>query len=312
MDLSQVADLSVASPDWHGWIIAYFYLGGIAAGSYAVFTLAGLFGDEEAYRATRAGAYMAFPLVGVCGVVLIVDLNRPERFWHMMIQSETFRPMFKWWSPMSAGSWALSAFGAFSFASFVGVLAEDRWFGLGRWADLAGRLRKGPVGRGDRGLGGAASAFFLGAYTGTLLSATNQPVWAQTTWLSPLFLASAGSTGVAGGRSRPCPLSDRSGDDSAGVIHRLEWLDAWVMVLELAMLAAFALSLGPLARAAFGRWPGVLIPAFVVPAGLLFPLALRVVPRRWSAFVSAVAVLVGGLVLRYAVVGIPDALLARL
>ena len=46
-------------------------------------------------------------------------------------------------------------------------------------------------------VGGLISAFFVGAYTGTLLTATNQPVWAQSTWLSPLFLASAASTGVA-------------------------------------------------------------------------------------------------------------------
>ena len=307
MDLSNLTDLSVALPGWHGWIIAYFYLGGIAAGAYAVFVLGGLFGDEETYRATRAGAYLAFPLVGVCGLILIVDLNRPERFWHMLIQSETFRPMFKWWSPMSAGSWGLSAFSGFSFASFVGVLAEDRWPVLGRWSDLAGRLRKGPIGR-LIGIGGAASAFFLGAYTGTLLSATNQPIWAQTTWLSPLFLASAGSTGVA---AILVSVLWRFRDVSADAIHRLEWFDAWVMVLELAMLGAFAVSLGPLARVALGRWPGVLIPAFVVPAGLLFPLATRLVPRRWSALASACAVLVGGFALRYAVVGIPETLLDR-
>ncbi len=306
MDLWRLTDLSVASPGWHGWIVAYFYLGGIAAGAYAVFTLAGLFGDEDMYRATRAGAYMAFPLVGVCGLVLIVDLNRPERFWHMLVQSETFRPMVKWWSPMSAGSWGLSAFSAFSFASLVGVLAEDGWPVLGRWAAVSGRLRKGPVGHLVH-VGGAASAFFLGGYTGTLLSATNQPVWAQTTWLSPLFLASAGSTGVA---AVLATVLLRSRDEPADAVRRLEWLDAWVMVLELAMLAAFAASLGPLAPAAFGRWPGVLIPAFVVPAGLLFPLTTRLVPRRWSASASAVAVLAGGLALRYAVVGMPGALLA--
>ena len=55
----------------------------------------------------------------------MVDLGRPERFWHMMIQSETFRPMFKWWSPMSAGSWGLSAFGAFSFGDDILPPAQD-------------------------------------------------------------------------------------------------------------------------------------------------------------------------------------------
>ena len=73
-------------------------------------------GDEDDRRAVRVADYLAFPLVCLCGLLLIVDLNRPERFWHMMIQSQTGRPMLKWWSPMSIGSWGLSAFGAFSFA----------------------------------------------------------------------------------------------------------------------------------------------------------------------------------------------------
>ena len=95
-------DPYVASPHWHGLITAYFFLGGIAAGSYATFAMAGLFGVESDQRAVRFAAYIAFPIVCLCGLILVVDLNRPERFWHMMIQSETFRPMFKWWSPMSA------------------------------------------------------------------------------------------------------------------------------------------------------------------------------------------------------------------
>jgi hypothetical protein len=101
--------------------------------------MVGLWGDEDDRRAVRVADYLAFPLIGLCGVLLIVDLNRPERFWHMLIQSQTYRPMFKWWSPMSAGSWALMAFSACSFASFLGVLAEDRRWGLGRWSALASR-----------------------------------------------------------------------------------------------------------------------------------------------------------------------------
>ncbi len=130
-------DPFVAAPDWGQYIIWYFYLGGIAAGAYAVATMIGLFGEERDRRAARVAEYLAFPLVNACGLLLVVDLGRPERFWHMLIRSETFRPMFKWWSPMSAGSWGLSAFGAFSFVSFVGVLAEDRRLGMGRWHDPA-------------------------------------------------------------------------------------------------------------------------------------------------------------------------------
>jgi hypothetical protein len=75
------------------------------------------------------------------------------------------------------------------------------------------------------------------------------------------------------------------------------------------MLGAFAVSLGPLARQAFSSWPGALIPAVVLPAGILFPLAARLARARGRGYVwgvaSAVSVLAAGLALRYAVVGMP-------
>jgi formate-dependent nitrite reductase membrane component NrfD len=296
-------DPFVASPEWGGWIVAYFYLGGIAAGAYAVAAMVGLWGDEDDRRALRVADYVAFPLVCLCGLILTVDLGRPERFWHMMVGSETFRPMLKWWSPMSAGSWGLSAFGALSCCSFVGALAEDGRFGLGRFSALAERLRRGPAGRAF-GAAGTAAAFFLGAYTGTLLSASNQPVWADTSWLAALFLASALATGVA---ALVLLVRWQRPGTTPGVVERLERVDAWAAILELAMLAAFAASLGPLALPAFGSWPGALIPAVVVPAGILFPLAARLARRRgrfWG-MASAVSVLAAGLALRYAVVGMP-------
>jgi formate-dependent nitrite reductase membrane component NrfD len=296
----------VADPGWHGLIIWYFYLGGIAAGAYAMAALADLFGDDEDRRGVRVAYYIAFPLVCVCGILLIIDLGRPERFWHMMIQSNMGWPMLKWWSPMSAGSWALSVFGMFSFASFAGALAEDGWFGLKWFSPLAARLRTGWTGR-LVALGGAISAFFLGSYTGVLLQASNQPIWSNTTWTGALFLASAASTGIAaivvfdhwlrlGVRER--------------VIENLERLDTWAIVLELLMVAAMAVSLGPLARLAFGNWPGLLVPCFVVPVGLVLPLVIKWWKGAGGAVAASVLVLVGGFALRASVVGMPVPLLA--
>src|SRR5439155_3800425 len=96
------------------------------------------FGLPEDQPLARLGYRIAFPLVLVCGAVLTVDLNRPERFWHMLFQSEVvkealdsgwpwstagwstmaYAPMLKQWSPMSIGAWALFLFGAFSLVSF--------------------------------------------------------------------------------------------------------------------------------------------------------------------------------------------------
>jgi formate-dependent nitrite reductase membrane component NrfD len=294
-------DPYVANPHWGKYIIAYFFLGGIAAGSYALSAMAAIFGDETDRRATRVADYLAFPLVCVCGLLLIVDLGRPERFWHMMIASNTFRPMFKWWSPMSIGSWGLSVFGGFSFLSFLGVLIEDGWIGNPRLAERITRWRRSTLGK-LFALGGAASAFFLGAYTGVLLSATNQPIWSNTTWLGALFLASAASTGIAA-MSLAIRWWFRDVDHEA--LERLEWTDGWAMALEAVLLIAFAASLGDLARLAFTRWPGVLILAFVVPVGLILPAILRKVAGPRGSVVAALLILAAGLVLRAAVVESP-------
>ena len=117
-----------ASPHWRWLILAYFFFGGLAAGSYFLATLLDLFGKDR--RLVRLGYLIAFPVVCLCGLLLTVDLGRPLRFWHMLVQSETFYPMLKTYSPMSSGAWALLGFGACAFLSFVAVLAERGWL---RW-----------------------------------------------------------------------------------------------------------------------------------------------------------------------------------
>ena len=114
----------VADPEWGFWIIAYFYLGGIAAGSYFLAVLIDWFGSEEDQVLARIAYFIAFPLVLLCTICLTVDLERPERFWHMLFKSEIMKDAlaqgfpfsgsgwslfwqswsFKYWSPMSAGS----------------------------------------------------------------------------------------------------------------------------------------------------------------------------------------------------------------
>ena len=137
----------VTDPLWGWWIVWYFYLGGIAAGAYFMAALVEFVGDEQDRKLGRLGYFLAAPLVAVCGVLLILDLHQPTRFWHMLLDRETLLPHMKYWSPMSIGAWALLLFGAISTVSFVGALAEARRCGLGRWASSALRLHHGFFGR---------------------------------------------------------------------------------------------------------------------------------------------------------------------
>jgi len=290
----------VAAPDWGWWIILYFYLGGIAAGAYFMGTLIDLVGHERDRPIAKLAFYIAAPLAAICGILLVVDLTRPERFWHMLIQSNTGWPMFKYWSPMSVGAWALLLFGAFSGASFLGTLAEDGRLGLGRFRGAAEKLHGGPIGMLFQ-IAGTAVGFFIASYTGALLTATNQPFWSDSPWIAPLFLASAASTGIA--VLMLLLTMNRTAPQESFI--NLERTDRWAMLLEVVLLFAFILSLGGLAPALVTSGYGILLIGGTLIAGVLLPLLLNWRPHRMGSnatIAAAVLALIGGLILRYAIV----------
>jgi protein NrfD len=282
-------------PQWEWLIILYFFVGGIAGGSYFIAALLDLFGDLRDRPVARLGYYVALIGAVISAVLLTVDLGRPERFWHMLIQSERGWPMFKWWSPMSLGSWGISLFGLFAFLSALATLEEG---GVVRRPGLR-KLRKGVLGTLIAALGGLFG-FFVAGYTGVLLSATNRPIWADTYFVGVLFLFSAASSAAAAlillGRWR--------GAETAATVHWLSWLDSGALVLELLALIALLVSLGSVARVWLSLW-GVVLVVGVVVAGILLPLALHLRPRllgQLSIPAAAVLVLVGGFLLRVVVV----------
>jgi formate-dependent nitrite reductase membrane component NrfD len=290
----------VASPDWGWLVVLYFFFGGIAAGAYFVGTLVDLLGEERDRPIAKAAFYISAPLVAVCGILLILDLERPERFWHMLFQSNTGIPAFKYWSPMSVGAWALMLFSLFSGASFVGTLAEDGKFGLGRFSGLAQTLHRGIVGTLFQ-LAGTAVGFFIASYTGALLTATNQPFWSDSTLIGALFLASAASTGIAA-ILLLMSFWRRAPQES---VANLERTDRWAMLLELALLIAFVASLGGLAPAFIGSIYGMLLIGGTLAVGVIVPLVIswRTHPLGAnSTIIAALLALVGGFILRYAIV----------
>lgn len=287
--------LFTAAPDWRWLIVLYFFLGGIAGGAYFLGGLMDLFGRSTDRPLARLGYLIAFPLVVICGLLLILDLSRPERFWHMLIQAKTFRPMLKSYSPMSLGSWGVLLFGAFAFLSFLGSLAErDR----PRWPGLCRLRAPGILGVVVTVLGGFLGLFLAG-YTGVLLSVTNRPIWADTTLLGLTFLLSGASTAAAllillGWRRR----------DTVTGLQALERFDSWLLLFELAALIALVLSLGGIARLWLGMW-GALLLFGVVGLGIVVPLLVHWRPRAIGdvgAPVAAMLVLLGGLLLRVVVI----------
>jgi formate-dependent nitrite reductase membrane component NrfD len=197
-------------------------------------------GEPSDEPAARLGYLIAFPVTLVCPILLAVDLGKPIRFWHMLVNTTAGAEglNFKVRSPMSVGSWALLVFGLFAAVSFLEVLVHDRVIRL-PLADRAVRLLDGAAGKAWNVVG-AALGLFVAGYTGVLLAVSNQPVWSDSWTLGGLFLASglSGSAALLALLVRYRPEAQAS----AGVLTLSERLFA---LLELALIVIFALTLVP-------------------------------------------------------------------
>jgi formate-dependent nitrite reductase membrane component NrfD len=137
-----------------------------------------------------------------------------------------------------------------------------------------------------------------------LLNVTNEPVWGDSSLISALFLFSGISTGIALLilLARRVPRT---------TFEKLSEADGYLMVLELVTLILFLVTLGAVgSRFIFGS-PVLILFGIVLIVGLLVPLLLHWRPTlaggmRATATLSAVLVLIGGFVLRWAVLAGPQ------
>jgi protein NrfD len=282
-------------PHWGWWIVLYFFVGGVTGGVYFAAAWLDLFGEHSDRATMRLGHLVAFPLLLVCAVFLVADLGQPLRFWHMIFQSENFPlPILKLYSPMSFGSALLGVFGLVSFASFV-----DAVLGKGRWL----HAEHNPIGK-VLSVIGAIAGLALAGYTGVLLNVSNVPVWGNSPWVSALFLFSGISTGIAA-----LALLARRGPFST--VEKLFEADTYMMLFELVSLIVFLATLGVVGARFILGGPTVVLFGIVLIVGLLGPLAMHLLPRlaggaRAASVLSAVLVLIGGFVLRWAVLAGPQ------
>jgi len=181
------------APVWEWKIAAYLFAGGLAAGTAVVGAGADLTGRPQLRRASWLGSFAAL-LASMW--FLVSDLGRPERFHHML---RVAKPT----SPMSVGTWILTAFGPGVGAAAAAELIPPRW--RRSWPARLLRTLSRPA-----GLFSAATAPGVASYTAVLLSHTAVPGWNEARGELPfVFVGSAAASG--GGFGMLCAPLEEAG-----------------------------------------------------------------------------------------------------
>ncbi|MGH9265023.1 MAG: NrfD/PsrC family molybdoenzyme membrane anchor subunit, partial [Acidimicrobiales bacterium] len=158
-------------PVWKWDIPAYFFTGGVMAGSSLLAAGADLTGNRQLRRAARLAAAAN---LGVSSYLLVHDLGRPDRFLNML---RVFKPT----SPMSMGTWLLAAYGP-----AAGLAAASEVTG---WLPVVGRAA---------GWGAGMLAPAVATYTAVLTADTAVPSWHDAHRHLPFVFAGSAGAAAAG------------------------------------------------------------------------------------------------------------------
>jgi len=166
-------------PVWEWKIAAYLFAGGLSAGSAMLAAGADVTGRPVLRRWSRLGALGS---IVASMYFLVADLGRPERFHHML---RVAKPS----SPMSVGTWILTAYGPGAGLAGAAELMP-RWL-LRSWLGrLVSRLAR------PAGMWAAGTAPGVASYTAVLLSHTAVPAWQEAhPYLPFVFTGSAAASG---------------------------------------------------------------------------------------------------------------------
>src|SRR4030042_1380703 len=305
---------------WKWELVIYLWIAGLAGGAYFSAFLINSITRGKYPQLPKIATFLGVPLVLLGSLLLVVDLGEQLRAWHLFTR-------FRLGSPMSMGSWILLLY------ALLGVVMIAMWWvksfepgevRLSVISGLASVIRPAAVAVGVLTWIEVVLAVLLVAYTGVLLSATNQPLWGGVLLLPALFVTSAVSTGLAllvlvvrtgfaglldalfGGEGKRLPSE---------TLHLMGITSLILGIVELVGLVGYlvwvAFASAPAGAAAVAVlltgpmslmfWGGVVL------VGLLIPLILELASVRGreavvgSMLASAALVLLGGLFLRAAV-----------
>ena len=262
---------------WEASIPAYLFLGGLAAGTSLLGAGADLSDRPVLRRATRLGALGA---IGLSMLALVSDLGKPSRFVNML---RVFKPT----SPMSVGTWILTAYGpaaGIAGAAEAAKLLPVNFGWPGRLLDGAAR---------PAGLAAAVVGPAVASYTGVLLGDTATPAWHDAHKELPFLFVASASAASGGFGMLTAPVSE------AGPARRMAVAGA---VAELAIERRMERSMGLSAETLHHGTPGKLMKASttLTAAGALGT-ALLGRRSRIAAAVSGLALMAGSACTRFGV-----------
>ena len=159
----------VVKPSVYGWKVAlYTFLGGLGGAAQVIATIADLAAPRRNASFVKSGRRIAALNGALVGpVLLIADLHTPQRWYNML-------RIFRRTSPMSIGSYVLTAFGGFSALSLIPGIRK------------AARIPAAVAGAG------------MATYTPALLASTATPLWsAAPRALGAEFASAAFASGAA-------------------------------------------------------------------------------------------------------------------
>jgi len=269
-------DIATKAPRWHTLVVFDILLNNLATGLFLVAAVGELIAPAT-FRSLATRAYpVALALLLADLACLLLDLGDPLRFHHML---RVFKPT----SPMSLGTWCLTAFSlpltalvAVEFVAAAGWASGD--------STAAWWIRTLAV------VGGLPFAFGAAAYKGVLFSTTAQPGWKDARWLG----AYLGNSAVTLGAGELLVIAALTGEQLA--VDALRPVVGLLIVLNLVVLALLVY-----ARRQFGvAGLFILLTWVVIPAGSLLAGSVPV-----TASVAVASLILASLGVRYAIVRLP-------
>jgi hypothetical protein len=258
-------------PNWHFLVELDFFLNATTTGLFLVAAVCNLVRPDL----FTPLAHWAYPIALVALLAdlacLVFDLGNPARFHHML-------RVFKLLSPMSLGTWCLTA-----YSVPLTLLVAADLFGSPGWLRIVLIVLTIPF------------AFASAAYKGVLFSTTAQPGWRDARWLGAYHTTGALVIGAATVMLLPIARTDSATDVLRTVLGMLVVLNGILLTLLVANLSP------TIGRAGGAKW----WLGTVMVGGVLLPLALLAIGGWLGIGFSVILVLITGFFVRVATVRLP-------